>query len=78
MSDEKRFVRNRTDQPVFVKGHGVIQPGKEPVEVTTSDAVEAAIEEKVLAEAAAPEPEPDQGASKTRRNAADKDKEGGQ
>lgn len=55
MSGEQRWVRTRGEQGVFLRGHGVI-PGGEAVEVTASDAVTAAIEQKVLTEATKPKP----------------------
>jgi hypothetical protein len=78
VTDSKRFVRNRTGQGVHLKGHGVIQPGKDGVDVSDADqeAVEGLIEQKVLEESEAPKDEaPRQGG---RRTATDKDKEGGQ
>lgn len=55
MSDsEKRFVRNRTDHGVYLRGYGVIQPGKDGVEVDASPNLDAAIEAKVLEDAPKP------------------------
>lgn len=74
MSDQKLYVRNRTDQGVHLPGHGVIPPGKTPVEVINSEVVAAAIEQRVLEETDPPK----QDEAPKRRTTTDKDKEGGQ
>jgi hypothetical protein len=72
VSDETRYVRNRTDEAVFLAGHGSIAPGKDGVEVKSSDAVDAAIEARVLEETTKP------AATSRAKTTTDKDKEGGQ
>lgn len=62
--EKKRFVRNRTGGPVFLKGHGVLRAGEDSVEVKSSDEVDAAIEAGVLAPSEAPKAEP-QGSTDT-------------
>lgn len=70
MTDNKRFVRTSGDGGVFVPGHGVVAAGS-TVEVESSDAVNAAVEQGALADAQPPK----QG--KGAKGATNENKEGG-
>lgn len=75
-SDQKRYVRNRSGGPAFLKGHGVV-PAGETVEAKSSDGLDAAIEARVFEAADKPQENPEPKAAATGRKQTTTEKENG-